>query len=676
MIKGKSVFKRFILLLLISSPVAAQKRGNAIAFGGQLGIYLSVGPELPSPSRPVDGAVASIIERRVSGESEWQEIASVNAPNTPGEFRARLENAMRDVANPFPLADIPADKIWPKIEKYGILDSVGFWSYSLPVRLATGAMYFDSTAKKGVHYQYSVSLVDKSNRPLRILVSNVAVFPGVADLAKLHLTDKITGRHAIDLEWAAVPATGYFTFVPYRQDGLHGSFKLLKLPKRIFGRGDSIVCFLQDTSVTPYQLYRYYLLPTDIFGNPGISSDTVLAGAYTFIETAAPDSMKVNGSDSIGGLRLSWRLDDARAISSLEIYRSEKYDRGFKKLADISPQSDSFTDLTARPMTRYFYYIVKRGLLGETSPPSAKVFGLYVSKIRPIPPMIVGAVATKNGVRLSVKSSDNRNVYFHVYRSDGYHKSLHLVSESIPIGDSVTVFDDTSRFLSGKLTYAYAVRGESASHLLSVYSDTVHVRPLIPTKPPTPLALTATREGRNIQLFWDNMQSFDDALSGYIVYRKVLAAADPSRGYTALSVTPLPSGQNHFADTAAEAGVTYDYAVRSLDVFGGRSTLSAPARAGIPSVRPIPPAGLSATPTENGILLQWDKTYQPGLMEYLVYRFRRGMKPVRIATVKSGAGLEAVDSHARKGEMYLYYVVSVNKEGVESDRSDEVGSTR
>ncbi len=667
---------RVAFLILMSQSVFAQQTGNTVASGGPLGIYVQLGTNLPSAIHPVDGGVAYSIERRVSGENKWVPIASVSAPASLSDFRSRLEKSMHEVPEPIPMNYIPIDTLWQLVSRYGSMDSLGFWSNVLAVRLAAGMMYFDATAKRGVHYQYRVLLVGKSRRQILVLLSNVESYPQVAILPKLHFYSKITTEKYVVAYWTSGRGSAGNPFTAFCQDGLRGSFRPVAVRRFLTQRKDSIFYGIEDTLVQAYQIYRYFLVPQDYFGNPGIASDTALVGAYSFVEVPLPISMHVTNLDSTGGLRITWKLRNTRALRSLAIYRSVDYDKGYVKLTDLSPQADSYVDQTAKPMVRYFYYIVMTGILGEASPPSAKVFGMYISKIAPLAPAIFGAAGTPDGVRFSILASDNRDVNFRVYRNDGTHKYLRLVSGAVPRTDSVTVFNDTSRALSGNLTYAYAVRAEGASHVLSGFSDTVYVRPGVATHPPTPLGLTATAEGKAIQLYWHDMQPFDDALRGYIVYRRTLNAGKSPGAFVRLSPSFLPADQNHFADTTAEVGLHYDYAVRAVDMFKTQSALSASAQAGIPAVQPIPPAGLTATSTQGGILLQWDRTYQPGLMVYRLYRYQRGAYPIRIATVRPDQTLQFLDDHTEKGQLYFYYLTSVNTEGVESDRGEEVGIRR
>ncbi len=663
-------------ILFLSTPAFAQITGTTFAAGGPLGIYVASGIQLPSSVHPIDGGVAYLFERRIPGQQTWQEIATVSAPSNLEDFRSRLEQSMHEIPDTFSLSNVPVDSLWQRIAAYGSADSLGVWSGVLLIRLATGMMYLDTTAQRGVSYQYRVSLIGANRQTVRTLVSNVESYPQRVRLPRLQLYDKSSNERRIVIEWTSGSGKAASMFSTYRQDGLRGDFRPVVAARYITARRDSIFYLIGDSLIQPMQGYRYYLLPTDYYGNPGVPSDTVLVGAYSFQNVPLPDSFYVASVDTPAGIHIGWRLAKPQLVRNLSIYRSVDYDTGYHKLSEIATGDTVYTDQTARAMQRYFYYLVMNGPLGETSPPSARVFGMYISPLAPIAPGIIGAIGTARGVRLSIVTTDVHQANYQVFRNDGVRPELHLVSGLVPRKDSVTVFEDTSGVLSGELTYAYAVRAENASHVFSSFSDTVHVRPNLPTHPPTPLGLTATVEGRAVQLYWNDMRPSDHTISGYFVYRKDIVSGKGKSEFVKLNDTLLAASRNRFTDTTAEAGKKYEYAVRDRDFFGGESEMSTVSTAEIPEVMPLPPGGLRARTTNDGILVQWDKTIQPNLSEYRVYRYERRQRPVRISTVKSSGSLETLDRSTRKGDLYFYYITAVNTKGVESGRSMEVGIRR
>jgi fibronectin type 3 domain-containing protein len=667
----------FVLYLLmisffLSNRSLAQRTGNVFAAGGPLGIYVSLGTYLPSQIHSVNGGTAYRLERRISGEQNWQELALISAPTSLEEFRSRIIASMHQVPDSIPLRDIPVDSLWARINKYRLADSLKFWSGVLLIRLASGMMYLDTTAKPRISYQYRVSLFNPPQTVISSSISNVASYPSRVNLPKLRFYDKSSTENEIVVQWTSGQIGGASTFKTFRQDGLRGDFHPVAAARLIAGKDDSIFYMIADTLIQSMQGYRYFILPMDYFGNPSVASDTVIVGSYNFRNVSLPDNFNVTSVDTPGGIRISWHLAEPQLVRNLEIYRSVDYDTGYHKLSDISTGDTSYIDETAKAMQRYFYYLIMKGPLGEVSPPSARVFGMYISPLAPIAPGLIGAIGTSRGVQLTIVSTDIHQRNYQVYRNDGITPELHLISGLVPLKDSLTVFEDTSNSLSGKLTYSYAVRAENESHLFSPFSDTVHVRPHILTHPPAPLGLTATVEENVVQLYWNDMSQFDNSIQGYNVFRREIIGGKPSR-FIKLNDSLISVSRNRFTDTTAVAGRLYEYSVKDYDFFGGESPLSLTSRAEIPKPRPIAPSGVRGRVTETGIIIQWDGTFQPDVKEYKVYRYQRRQRPILIANVKASGDLEATDKNVKSGGLYFYFVTTVNAQGIESDRSQEIG---
>ena len=665
-----------LILICTSFPAAAQPVGNTTAVGGPHGIYVALGTNLPTSSRPINGGVAYIVDRRVSGEAGWQEIATISAPASIEEFRSRLERAMPFVPVPISLSQIRVDTLWQIISKYGDATRLQFWSGALLVRLASGMVYLDTTAQPSAMYQYRVSLVDRSGRALAVFVSNVESFPQTSLLPKLRLFEKSSDTKQVILAWTSGRGKRASIFKAYRQAGMSGEYQPVAVLSFFNSRHDSTFYVIVDTMVHPLQGYRYYLLPMDYYGNPGVASDTATLGTYDFQQVPLPDFIHAASLDSMAGIRVSWRLPEPQLVRNLTIYRSTDFDTGYARLSGVATSDTSYTDQNVMPMIKYFYYLVMHGPLGELSPPSAKVFGMYISPVGPVAPGIISAAGVTHGVRLSIVGTDIHQLNYQVYRNDGITPELHLISGLVPRKDSITVFEDTSTTLSGELTYSYAARAENASHDFSQFSDTVHVRPLITTHPPTPLGLNATIEGKMVQLYWNDMRPTDNAISGYSIFRREIERGKKESKFVKLNDTLLSVSRNRFTDTTAMEGRTYEYAVRDYDFFGGESQMSMATLVEIPEVQPIPPGGVRAMVDKNGILVQWDKTLQSSIREYRVYRYQRRLRPIRISIRRPAEALETLDKNARKGNLYFYYVTAVNSKGAESERSNEVGIRR
>jgi fibronectin type 3 domain-containing protein len=167
------------------------------------------------------------------------------------------------------------------------------------------------------------------------------------------------------------------------------------------------------------------------------------------------------------------------------------------------------------------------------------------------------------------------------------------------------------------------------------------------------------------------MQPFEDALDGYFVYRREVTEKK-SNEFKKLTEKPLQANRNRFSDSSAIEGKTYEYAAQSVDLFGGKSDLSAPVRLEINISSPIPPEGVRAQSIKDGVLVKWDETFQKDISGFNLYRYERGKKHEIVATLKSNE-MQFIDKKVQKGELYFYYVTCVNSKKIESAPSREVG---
>ncbi|MFJ3661933.1 fibronectin type III domain-containing protein [Streptomyces sp. NPDC090119] len=140
--------------------------------------------------------------------------------------------------------------------------------------------------------------------------------------------------------------------------------------------------------------------------------------------------------------------------------------------------------------------------------------------------------------------------------------------------------------------------------------------------PPNETALNAraVESEAGVTLTWDASQATTADFDGYRVYR---------------STTPRPAGTKmqgerigehvrgtSFVDRAPVPGRTYYYWVVAADRAGCLGTLSVDMEVPVQGNTTAPPAvtGMTATPKENGVSLDWDAVDDPGLDHYEILR--------------------------------------------------------
>ena len=430
-----------------------------------------------------------------------------------------------------------------------------------------------------------------------------------------------------------------------------------------------------DTLVGLSKYYQYVVVPQDYYGNLGTPSDTVLATTFDFRQVSIPDRLQTQSMKDTAGLKLTWRLRDTANVVSVEILRSLDADTGFVRIATVPPAQTSYLDETTEPMQQYFYRLVATGPFGERSVPSARAFGIYESPLSPLPPRLVQAEGIKNGVQLTIENSDPTIIGYRIYRNARYGDSLTLISGLVPRASAPTTsFLDSSLGLSGRRSCGYAVRSESKSHVLSSFSDTLYARPIIPIQLPTPTGLSATQPDgemqKTVNLFWVDLTAYDDAVRGYRVFRRKVDSKAKS-AFKPLFDSLLSAQENYFTDTTFTEFGIYEYAVQAFGMFESESALSASVQVEYKKLPPAPPADVRAIPTTEGVRITWGEVVQERLTGYKLYRYERGKTPTVLATLKPDEQT-FLDTSAKKGTLYFYFVTSVAKTD-ESVPSEEVG---
>ena len=643
------------------------------AFGGKKGIFVYFDKDIPLKENTGE-QFYYLIERRVENTKVWKILGTIYGPANFTEFQNSVNSFHTQLPYLIMANNNVFNKIWEISNKYRRIDSL--YSYAqVPIYgLALGTIYLDTTATKNTKYEYKYSKVSSTGKILNTIQTFAVQYPGKVSFKKIHRKTSRSDGKKIFIQWITnnekMPV-----FQVMREDNLRPPFKLINPLKGINAGKNGLNIFVQDTLIDPESIYRYYIIPEDIFGNAGENSDTVIVGHYNFKEVSSlPDSIKVANDSQGGGISLTWKSKNDPSIRYIDIYKSDNYDTGYVKLISLPTNQTSYLDQEVKPEITYYYYFVAEGQLGEQSTKSPRFFGVYSNPESPLPPLDVKGGETKDGVKLQWTRNVSFTRGYYVYRSSSIDGKLEQISQLIPAKDSLMTYIDNDSTLSGQVTYAYAVKAENSSYIKSAYSDTVYIRPAVATKPLTPTDFRAKVNGNSVNLYWANMSALQNGIDGYDLLRKEInKTGKPVGDFKVVNDSTIPPFQNNFTDNDLESGSSYLYRVRSKDIFGGLSDLSNPVEVKINSISVIPPAGISAKKVNGGIEITWYEAELQNLSGYRIYRYERGKNPIYLGIVKNGSGPVYEDKKVKSGHLYFYYVTSYLISGEESKPSLEVG---
>lgn len=658
------------MIVLCTSHLIAQEGGIST---GPDGVYVALGTSILPAT--VDGVpyTAYRVERREAGSSTWDEIATVSAPLTQMEFDRTFTLQMQR----FPeLGDLSINTaaLWGRVTASRQLRDIGMGGRLLPVQLALGVRWLDTTVKRSVVYEYRIGRMTEAGPAPQTFITPTIIFPGIVQLAPLRTASTHGETTSAQVTWRTGEGHPPAAFRVFRRMGIEGPFRELRLggedscctvSMSLLTRNDTVFCSVYDKTVEHGQLYQYYAEPMDYFRNIGRPSDTATVITFQMRQVPLPDNIAAYSVDT-AGIRIRWDLREPSAVHGIIIERGPKIDSGFVELFTAAPADTSFLDVTVEPMQRYYYRFRLIGPGGLRSVASAVLFGIFRSSVVPTPPNGVQAKAIDGGIRISWLPDRGQYLKgYYLYRSDGFGTPMKLLSNLLPPEKGEYI--DTSTALQASHAYMYALKSETTSHISSVLSDTVSAIPVMPVSMEPPLDLEAAVDGNTIHVSWNTTTARDASILGYIVYRK----GEKDRHFAPVADTLQAPWQNYHVETDLPVGSTTSYAVRIVSITQDTSAMSAAAAATIARPEFYPPGNVRAWKERRRVHLTWDEVIQPGVKGLRLYRYTRGTKPRLIRKLKPTV-LEYVDRKPGRTKLVSYYLTVVGDGGVESARSKVV----
>jgi fibronectin type 3 domain-containing protein len=566
----------------------------------------------------------------------------------------------------FPLPDQgTVNDLWNKASKYDAVDSLYYWGRMPVVGLAFGYWFIDTTAVLNGHYTYVIKVYDGNGQKIEEKRSQATVFKDKADLGKVVFTDSKYENGVLKLYFIQKEMPYLSTVRTYKRNKLNAEFKKVDCYVGFNQNNGQRNVLITDSTVIAPAMYQYYLVPLDLFGLPGRPSDTIFTGTYDFPYNLPLLDFKVRSDDTLRGVKLTWNRIASPVVKSIVIERSEVFDSGFVKVAEIPSTVNTFTDIYAAPMIKYYYRLKLTGYNGEISQPSIKVFGMFEDKRLPYPPDGVTAEGVEGGVKVQWVANEPYIDGYYVYRSTGLKDTLMLVSGMIGPEDSLVSFIDSSASLIPGRTYLYAVKAENTSHVKSMFSDTVAASPVKPEALIPPLDFTGYYDNGSIKLYWADMRNYNETVRAYHLRKRSL------KENKVVLDTAFFADVNSFTDNDLLKGIEYEYVLTSVGLLG-ESGPAQPVLIKVMPERTLPPGNISARKGEGGVLVEWDPGLDNQVLKFNIYRYQRGQKPVLIHAAGRTDKPVYNDKNVRNGKLYFYFATSVSANGVESRPSREV----
>jgi len=221
-----------------------------------------------------------------------------------------------------------------------------------------------------------------------------------------------------------------------------------------------------------------------------------------------------------------------------------------------------------------------------------------------------------------------------------------------PVSDSVPVSDWTGKRV------AIAIRTAAKKDRYSSWSNVVHLDVIQPLEPPA-LAVEATADG--YRLHWPD--------EGPQVHYNVFRQAPSDKTATQIGTSDKPE----YLDRSTQWSTPYIYSV--VAVKGSAESL--PGRSDVQNQRdifpPSVPAGVAALPSAGVIELSWQRSPEPDLKGYYIYRSVNGGPFEREGDLVSLPAF--TDTNVEHGKTYRYEISAIDQTENESAKSHPVEVT-
>ncbi|MDA3880504.1 MAG: hypothetical protein PF436_08955 [Prolixibacteraceae bacterium] len=645
-----------LALVILSMSILSVKAQTPETKAGPNGIYIFFGNKIPINFQYK-------LDRKPGESDKWEEI--YRTPMHDLNFQTVLGKLLQAGAklSTFTIPDTLTIDRFIALQKGRLtIDSVYIFN-ALPAYIeAMGTGFYDVTIAPEKNYDYRISEVDRKGVALKSDIVSAEPFPGTVNFDKPEFKNYAVNSRSLVLNFILKGTNTLSNVRVLKQATLQTPF-VECYPKKMFSRSnEGIEVMLIDSMILEGVSYRYLLVAVDVLGNPGTLSDTVRVNLNG--ETIAPLE-SFEAKEENGFIELKWRANNGSHVQSISIFRSENFDDGYKLLSRVPIADTSFTDRQIQKGISYFYYLVFQGLYSESAP-SAKVIGLIDEKDKPVlAPGSVKVTKTNEGNLVEWKSAEIGTKGYYVYRGEGYTKTEYQISDLV-VSDStkVTFVDSISNLMPGQ-TYCYAVSAVNKGNLEGPLSNVVISTPVKPELP-TPTNLVVKIYNDNAMLFWDNISSMSNYITGYEVFRTESEVSQ----FEAIG----RANASTYYDSTVIRGVNYSYSIKTLGIEDSKSSLSASAEFLLPEILPVPPSGLRATTTPDSVIIHWDAPAVTDLANFKIYREKLGEEKKLIATVNQNTN-DFADILSDEGS-YFYTVTTITNKGLESKPSDEVGAKK
>lgn len=479
------------------------------------GVFIVLNNDIPTGKH-----VSSYIIERSIVNGERENIGIAKTPSSFTEFVSTVNKAKLV----FPSQPIPSElklrEIYDQVNLTPSLDSLRKIRLILPVKLALGVLYYDSTAKQNITYKYSFTPVLANGNHGKSVLTDTIRLPYQARFDTIRYAESSFNDKSITITWRSTGKNPAPLFMIYK----FRNYSPVPAPGQTsrYSVNDTTYFVFRDSVATNAVTkdLQYFVSPYDPYSNSGISSQVAVITHDNFFKaTFLRQAISFDPKQS--GVELRWHHSDSPTIKHFTVYRSDAGKNGFVKIAEVAATDTSYLDQAIWPEYAYDYYLeatAKAGKRTKTSNVlSALVPGITNERVTFNPPSIKLCVATPKGVRLIIALNDQQATTVRLFRSKD--ESMITLPETLnPNGAAIVEYFDNTLPTKDIENTNYAARNEIANAGISDLSPKVPVS--IVKNEAIVAYFEVFKSGNQYDFFWDDIASRNSSVGWYALYSK------------------------------------------------------------------------------------------------------------------------------------------------------------
>lgn len=380
-------------------------------------------------------------------------------------------------------------------------------------------------------------------------------------------------------------------------------------------------------------------------------------------DASLPVLHSVNTIVDVTSVGFEWKLVQDENVQGFVVYRSQSGSgTGLQKIGTIKNRfATHYYDINLKPQTKYIYAFATLGE-GNTVSPKSEPIHIQTSFIDPVE-SVFAINNQPRTIKLIYSPHPNPSVDSYLIQrlnKAGEFKTIKTISNRL----SVEYFD--TKLQDGE-TYTYRVIAQTYDGTQSKPSQSVSVSTI-----PQPAAIeniqATTDLPRAITITW---QEAPDTQGVSKKYYKILYSSD-NKNFKNLAVTNQTQYTHKLQDN--DDGISYYYQVILLGDNGLQGRFSSYPAKGSTLPPPSTPKRFEGKILNNQAVLRWETPSDERIVNFVVYRKEGSLwaKSMRFIDIYEN---QFIDKEMQMGKRYIYSVVSIDKNGIESKPTQEIELT-